>query len=118
VTRSKRTAAPEGLPKSARSLWERIVSDYPADHFSHANLAILEQLVRASAFATECDRSIAREGLIVDGKANPLIQARGQAWAEVRHCATKLRLSISGTTRRDHKAARPDPNEHLEKPWE
>jgi phage terminase small subunit len=118
TAKNKRPPAPNSLPKPARELWDRIAADYAPDHFSAANLAILEQLCRASAFATECDRQIAKHGLVLDGKANPLIQPRGQAWCEVRHCATKLRLAISGTLRRDHKAARPDPTAKLEKPWD
>lgn len=109
---------PDGLGKSGKKVWKRIVSGYAAGHFSEANLYLLEQLCRAWEFAERCGEEIEESGLLIDGKVNPLIAARAQAWAEVRHCATKLRLAISSTTPPDAKGARPDPNARLAKPWE
>ena len=95
-----------------------IVGEYPPKHFTAANLAILEQLCRASAFIRDCDAAIAEYGLLIENKANPAVAMRTAAWAEVRACATKLRLSISSTMRAEKAAARPDPNAGLKKPWE
>jgi hypothetical protein len=71
----------------------------------------------ARALVAECDRRIGRR-LLLKGKPNPLLQVRVQAWAEVRACATKLRLAISSTVRAEAAAARPDENAGKRKPWE
>jgi len=118
TAKTKCAPAPQSLPKSARAVWDSVVADYPRGHFSGANLALLEQMCRAWALAADCDKEIGGRGLLIDGKVNPLLQVRVQAWAEVRACATKLRLAISSAIRRDAKAARPDPNAKLRKPWE
>jgi P27 family predicted phage terminase small subunit len=114
----RRPEPPTGLPKDAREAWRAIVSEYPAKHFRGANLIILETFCRARAFVIECDKAIARDGLLIDGKRNPVVGMRATGWAEMRACATKLRLSISGTLRAEAAAARPDPNAGLRKPWE
>lgn len=114
----QRPRPPAGLPVSGRKTWQGIVGDYPPRHFSAANLILLEQLCRARVLIEQCDRQIAQEGLLLRGRANPLLQVRAQAWAEVRACATKLRLAISSTVRAEKAAARPDANAHLAKPWE
>lgn len=114
----RRPAPPAGMPATARKAWNAILADYPVKHFTAANLILLEQLCRARALVDQCDRRISKAGLLVRGKANPLLQVRAQAWAEVRACATKLRLAISGTMRAEKAAARPDENAHLAKPWE
>lgn len=114
----QRAAPPAWLPKEAKAYWLQIVACYPPDHFVGANLGLLEQLCRARAFVAQCDRGIARRGLLIKGKLNPLVRARASGWAEVRHCCTKLRLAISSTTRSDAAKARPDPRQALRKPWE
>jgi len=113
----QRPAAPAGMPAIARATWVAVLNDYPPRHFSAANLVLLEQLCRARALVVQCDRGIARKGLLVKGRANPLQQVRVQAWAEVRACATKLRLAISSTVRAEAAAARPDEKAKLAKPW-
>ncbi len=113
-----RPEPPAGLPKQAAELWRAIVAEYPASHFRGANLVLLETFCRARAFVTECDRAIKEHGLLIEGKANPAVGMRVQAWAEMRHVATKLRLAISSTLRAEAKAARPSETEKLEKPWE
>jgi len=118
ATLPKRPEAPPGMPATARKAWAAIVADYPPRHFTAANLLLLEQLCRARALIDQCDRRILKAGLLIRGKVNPLVQVRAQAWAEVRACATKLRLAISGTVRAESAKARPDENAHLAKPWE
>lgn len=115
-----RPAPPRGLPTVARETWIAIVNDYRPGHFSAANLILLEQMCRARALIEQCDRHLARKGLLIQGKrANPLIGVRAQAWTEVRACATKLRLAISSTLRAEAAAARPDPaGAGRKKPWE
>jgi hypothetical protein len=117
-TLPQRPKPPRGLPALARRVWTEIVGDYRPGHFTAANLVLLEQLCRARALVAECDGQIERGGLLVDGKANPLLQVRVQGWAEVRACATKLRLAISSTVRAESAAARPDENAGKRKPWE
>lgn len=114
----QRPKPPAGMPLVGRKTWRAIVGDYPVKHFTAANLVLLEQLCRARVLVAQCDRRIAKKGLLIGGKINPLQQVRAQAWAEVRACATKLRLAISGFTRADSAKARPDENAHLRKPWE
>ena len=114
----QRPAPPRGLPAEARSVWKAVVADYAPKHFTAANLILLEQFCRARALVAQCDRQIGKEGLMLNGRPHPLIAVRVQAWSEVRHCATKLRLAISSTMRADKAAARPDPNAHVRKPWE
>ncbi len=114
----QRPQPPRGLPKDASAHWRQIVALYPVDHFQGANLGLLEQLCRARAFVAQCDRGIARRGLLLKGKLNPLIQARASGWAEVRACCTKLRLAISSTTRAEAAGARSDPKHQLRKPWQ
>jgi len=114
----RRPEPPAGMPATARKAWTAILADYPARHFTAANLILLEQLCRARALVDQCDRRISKKGLLLHGKVNPLVQVRAQAWAEVRACATKLRLAISGTVRAESAKARPDENAHLAKPWE
>jgi len=118
ATLPKRPEPPAGLPATGCKAWAAILADYPPRHFSAANLLLLEQLCRARALIDQCDRRISKAGLLIRGKVNPLVQVRAQAWGEVRACATKLRLSISGTMRAEKAAARPDENAHLAKPWE
>lgn len=114
----QRPEPPVGMPATARKAWTAIVADYPVKHFTAANLILLEQLCRARALIDQCDRRISKKGLLIRGKVNPLVQVRAQAWAEVRACATKLRLAVSGTLRADSAKARPDENANLRKPWE
>lgn len=114
----QRPAPPTGLPREGKALWRSIVVLYAADHFAGANLMLLEQLCAARSFVAQCDRGIRRRGLLVRGRINPLIAARASAWAETRACATKLRLSISGTVRAEHVRARPSALHALRKPWE
>lgn len=106
------------MPAAGRRTWIAIVGDYRPGHFSAANLVLLEQLCRARALVEECDRQIAKRGLLVKGKVNPLLQVRAHGWAEVRACATKLRLAISSIVRAEAAAARPDENAGKRKPWE
>ena len=114
----KRPEPPAGMPATGRKAWAAILADYPVKHFTAANLLLLEQLCRARALVDSCDRRISKKGLLIRGKVNPLVQVRAQAWAEIRACATKLRLAISGTMRAEKAGARPDENAHLRKPWE
>ena len=114
----QRPEPPAGLPKDAAAQWRAIVALYPPDHFRGANLLLLEQLCRARSFVAQCDRGIRQRGLLVRGRINPLIAARATGWAEVRACATKLRLAISSTVRADSARARPDPSSGITKPWE
>src|SRR5688572_29713458 len=111
-----RPTAPPGLPAEAKKVWESIVIDYPPKHFRGANLPILEQFCRAHALAAECDRAIESAGLLVDGKPNPTIYIRTQAWREMRSASTKLRLTISSLQRADSAKARPNAANHLSKP--
>jgi Phage terminase, small subunit len=114
----QRPQPPGALPKDAAAFWRQIVLCYPPHHFEGANLGLLEQLCRARAFVAQCDRGIARRGLLIKGRLNPLIGARASGWAEVRACCTKLRLAISSTVRAEAAKARPDPRHSLRKPWE
>jgi phage terminase small subunit len=118
TTLPKRPNPPAGMSLPARNAWAAILADYPVKHFTSANLILLEQLCRARALVDQCDRRISKRGLLIKGKVNPLVQVRAQAWSEVRACATKLRLAISGTMRAEKAAARPDENAGLRKPWE
>lgn len=118
TTLPKRPMPPVGMPPAGRAAWTAILADYPVKHFTAANLLLLEQLCQARALVHLCDRRIAKRGLVIGGKVNPLQQVRAQAWAEVRACATKLRLSVSGTMRAEKAAARPDENAGMRKPWE
>jgi phage terminase small subunit len=113
----QRPRPPASLPANAKRVWRAIVGDYRPGHFTAANLVLLEQFCMARALVAECDRRIGRR-LLLKGRANPLLQVRGQAWAEVRACATKLRLAISSTVRAEAAAARPDENAGERKPWE
>lgn len=117
-TLPKRPAPPAGLPADARKVWNAIVRDYPPKHFRGANLILLETFCRARAFVNECDRHIAKNGLLIEDKRNPVVAMRASGWAEMRACATKLRLALSSTMRAEKAAARPDENAHLRKPWE
>lgn len=115
----QRPKPPAGLPAAARKVWQAVVKDYKPGHFqTAANLMLLEQFCRARALAVQCDRRIAKQGLLVRGKVNPFIAVRAHAWAEVRACATKLRLPISSTVRAEHATARPDETAGRRKPWE
>lgn len=118
ATLPKRPEAPAGMPATGCKAWAAILADYPVKHFTAANLILLEQLCRARALIDQCDRRISKKGLLIRGKVHPLVQVRAQAWGEVRACATKLRLAISGTMRAEKAGARPDENAHLAKPWE
>ena len=113
-----RPEPPCGLPADAKRVWQAIVNEYAPRHFSGANLILLETFCRARAFVSQCDRAIAKRGLLIDGKANPAVAMRTAGWAEMRACATKLRLAISSTMRAEKAAARPDKNASMTKPWE
>lgn len=114
----QRAAPPAGLPADAGAVWQSIVGEYPVGHFRGANLILLETFCRARAFVAECDKSIKRDGLLIDGKKNPVVGMRLGGWSEMRFCAEKLRLSISSTMRAEKASARPDANAQLRKPWE
>lgn len=118
ATLPKRPAPPAGLPADARKVWRAIVSEYPPRHFRGANLIILETFCRARAFVNECDKHISKNGLLIEGRRNPVVGMRATGWAEMRACATKLRLALSSTVRAESAKARPDENAHLRKPWE
>ena|SRR5687768_2883541 len=113
-----RPEPPAGLPKDAAAIWCSIVSEYPPKHFRGANLVLLENFCRARAFVAQCDRHIRRRGLVIKGRANPAVAMRTAGWAEMRACATKLRLAISSTLRAESVAARPNEANALRKPWE
>jgi phage terminase small subunit len=115
----QRPEAPQGIPDDAGAVWRLIVSEYPPKHFRGANLVLLETFCRARAFVNECDRVIADTGLLLEGgKRNPVIGMRTAGWAEMRACATNLRLAISSTVRAESAKARPDEAHALRKPWE
>ena len=50
-------------------------------NFRGANLVLLENFCRARAFAAQCDEEIRKHGLLINGKANPVVQMRTAAWA-------------------------------------
>jgi len=106
------------MPAAGRKVWAAILGDYRAGHFTSANLILLEQLCMSRALIAQCDGRIKKKGLLIRGKVNPLVQVRAVAQAEVRACATKLRLAISGITRAESAKARPDETAHLVRPWE
>lgn len=114
----QRPEPPADLSESAASVWRLIVKEYPPKHFKGANLILLETFCRARAFVTECDREIEEKGLLIDGKRNPVVAMRASGWAEMRACATKLRLALSSTLRAESAAAKPNDRHGLEKPWE
>lgn len=114
----QRPEPPAELPKDARALWISIVADYEPRHFRGANLVLLENLCRAHSLVRQCDRLIKRRGLLIGGKKNPAVEMRATGWAEMRACATKLRLSISALQRADSAKVRPDERQSLRKPWE
>jgi len=109
---------PADLPKDAKAIWLAIVADYEPRHFRGANLVLLENFCRARAFVCQCDRLIKRRGLLIKDKPNPAVTMRSAGWAEMRACATKLRLSISALQRADSAKVRPDERQSLRKPWE
>ncbi len=113
-----RPEPPAGLPAAACAVWRAIVLEYPAKHFRGANLVLLETFCRARAFVCQCDRHIAKHGLLIDGKRNPVVGMRATGWAEMRACATKLRLALSSTIRAETAAARPSEKHAMRKPWE
>ena len=118
TTLPRRPAPPADLPEAACAVWRSIVSGYPTPHFTGANLVLLETFCRARAFVSECDKHVAEHGLLIDGKRNPVVGMRATGWAEMRACATKLRLALSSTMRSEKAAARPDEANALRKPWE
>ena len=113
-----RPRPPRGLPADASAIWRQIVAEYPPKHFRGANLVLLENFCRARAFAAQCDEEIRKHGLLINGKANPVVQMRTAAWAEQRACATKLRLAISSLQRADSAKVRPSEAHALRKPWD
>lgn len=117
-TLPRRPEPPSSLPAAGKALWRSITKQYDPGHFTGANLLLLEQLAKAHCFALACERNVKRRGIIVDNKANPAVAMRNAAWAEIRACCTKLRISISGTMRAEHAGARPDPKHSLRKPWD
>ncbi len=66
----------------------------------------------------ECDKHVAEHGLLIDGKRNPVVGMRATGWAEMRACATKLRLALSSTLRAESAAAKPNEKHALRKPWD
>jgi phage terminase small subunit len=114
----RRPEPPADIPAHAAAIWRAIVSEFPPQHFSGANLVLLETFCRARAFVIACDQHIAQNGLLIDGKRNPVVGMRATGWAEMRACATKLRLAISSTVRAESAKARPNDKHALTKPWE
>lgn len=81
-------------------------------------MVLLETFCRARAFVNECGKAIAEKGLLIEGKANSAVAMRTARLAEMRACATKLRLAISSTVRAESAKARPNEKHALRKPWD
>lgn len=113
-----RPKAPRDLPRPGAALWRSIVATYPVEHFTGANLALLEALCHSHSLIRDLDKRIAKAGPFHEGKPNPAIAMRQAERKSFMSLATKLRLPISATMRAEAAAARPDAKNALRKPWE
>jgi phage terminase small subunit len=113
-----RPKAPRELPRPGAELWRSIVAAYPVEHFTGANLALLESLCQSHCLIRELDKAIAKEDLFCEGRPHPAIAMRQNERKSFMSLATKLRLPISATMRAEAAAARPDAKNALRKPWE
>lgn len=103
--------APDGLPESGKTLWRQIVAGFDFEHFSPADLPLLEEFIRCRLMIDDCNKELAANGLFVDGpsgiKPHPAVMIRD---AQVRNMATlgaKLRLPVSSRIRAESASTRP-----------
>ena len=113
-----RPKAPRELPAAGARLWRSVVAAYPVEHFTGANLALLESLCQSHCLIRELDKAITKSDLFCDGRPNPAIAMRQAERKSFMSLATKLRLPISATMRAETAGARPDSKNALRKPWE
>ena len=113
-----RPKAPRDLPRPGAALWRSIVAAYPVEHFTGANLALLEALCHSHSLIRELDKLIAKTDLLSEGRPHPAIAMRQAERKSFMSLATKLRLPISATMRSEAAAARPDAKNARRKPWE
>lgn len=57
--------------KAARPFWDAIVTARPRDTWTDADLILAANLARAYADLEQLQEAVDRDGLLIDGKANP-----------------------------------------------
>ena len=111
----KRPPPPAGLGESGNALWTDICKGFSHDHFSAADLPLLENYVRCVLLVSVCNEYLSDGILTNDGKAHPALAIRDAQLRNMASLATKLRLPVSSRIRSESKATRPG---GLARPWE
>ena len=98
---TQRPEPPTDLPAPAADLWRNIVDALPAGNFAAGDLPLLHAYCIATEQKAQADAVTARDGLVIDGKANPALKLSIQLAGALAALAGKLRLCPSSRTRPD-----------------
>lgn len=93
------------VPATVRVVFAEIVGSVSVGHFSTADRALLEQFATALHVAREIAAAVDAEGVVVEGRLNPLAKALKQQQAIVGQLASRLRLTTQSRISKD-KASR------------
>ena len=97
------------LPRSELSpdvqrAFSAIVGSAAPDHFREPDRLMVEQLAQALVIQRQAAEALAEQGLLVDGKPNPLIRVVREQARLVASLLTKLRLTVQARVSKDRAA--------------
>ena len=90
------TAAPASLSAESKALWKATLTEFAFD--TSADYALLRQLCETLDRVRECQKQIAKDGLLIDGAAgqsrpHPLLAVEDQCRRSILASARALRLN-------------------------
>jgi hypothetical protein len=103
--RAQRLSPDAALPVPVAAVFRELVGSVGADSFAPCDYPLVEQLAVALTHAREAARALERDGLIVDGKVNPIARLLREQQKLVAMLATRLRISPQSRMSREKAGA-------------
>lgn len=90
-----RLAPHADLTTKGKKFWTAIVNSLPPDYFRPADVPLLYAYCAATEIKEQADMAVRRNGILINGKANPAIKVGNQQGQLLASLAVKLRLCPS-----------------------
>lgn len=88
-----RLIPPPTLRAPVRAVFEALVGAVDARHFTRSDLPLLVEYATACVLAREADEAMAREGVVVAGRASPWLVVQEKSHRAMASLSLRLRLA-------------------------
>jgi hypothetical protein len=83
---------PRGVGAASRALWAKLSAEYSFD--DAASLELLAQLARTHDRLCAAQKQVAADGLVLNGRAHPLLQVESQLRRDLLAFCRALRVAL------------------------